>query len=150
MSRILVAACIATLVASAAAAESHFPCNTLPAAVLNQAKVEARDATIRGCVKDKENGKLMYEVETLKDGMSRDIELDASGAVLEVEQQVETSSLPPAVSGAIAKAANGGKIGKVESVTRGGGIASYETTIMKNGHRCEVAFDPQGAPVKAD
>jgi hypothetical protein len=97
-----------------------------------------------------ENGKLTYEVETLKHGKSKDIMLDVSGTVLEVEQEVAVSSLPPAVSDAIAKAAHRGKIGKVESVTREGAIANYETTIMSNGQRREVAFSPQGAPVKAD
>jgi hypothetical protein len=90
-------------------------------------------------------------VETLKDGRSKDITLDVSGTVLEVEQQeVAASSLPPAVSDAIAKAAHSRKIGKVESVTRQGAIASYETTITSNGERREVAFSPQGAPVEAD
>jgi hypothetical protein len=138
------------IAAATAYAESHVSCNTLPAAVLQHAKLEAGDATVRGCVKDRENGKLTYEVETLKDGKSKDITLDVSGTVLEVEQEVEVSSLPPAVSDAIAKAAHSGKIGKVESVTRDGAIASYETTITSNGERREVAFSPQGAPVKAD
>jgi hypothetical protein len=138
------------IAAATAYAESHVSCNTLPAAVLQHAKLEAGDATVRGCVKDRENGKLTYEVETLKDGKSKDITLDVSGTVLEVEQEVAPSSLPPAVSDAIAKAAHSGKIGKVESVTRDGAIASYETTITSNGERREVAFSPQGAPVKAD
>lgn len=138
------------IAAATAYAESHVPCNTLPAAVLQHAKLAAGDATVRGCVKDRENGKLTYEVETLKDGKSKDITLDVSGTVLEVEQEVAVSSLPPAVSDAIAKAAHSGKIGKVESVTREGAIASYETTITSNGQRREVAFSPQGAPVKAD
>ena len=154
MSHTRTATLLATLIAAtahvAASAETHVPCNTLPAAVLRQAKIEAQDATVRGCVKDKENGKLTYEVETLKGGKSRDILLDDSGSVLELEQQVETSSLPPAVSEAIAKAAHGGKVGKVESVTRGGAIASYETTITTKGRRREIAFSPQGDPVKAD
>jgi hypothetical protein len=135
---------------TAAQAEARVPCKTLPAAVLHQAKVEAGDATIRGCVKDKEDGKLTYEVETLKDGRSRDILFDASGKVLEVKQEIAAGSLPPAVFDAIARAANGSKVGKVESVTRGGVIASYETTIMKKGRRQEIAFSPQGTPVKAD
>jgi hypothetical protein len=145
---------IAVLAGIAAAttvqAESHVSCTTLPAAVLSQLKTEAGDATIRGCVKDKENGKLIYEVETVKDGRSRDIEFDASGSVLEVEQEVTGSSVPAPVSDAIATAAKGGKVGKIESVTRGGAIASYETTITRQGQRHEVAFSPQGAPVKAD
>ena len=141
---------VSPIAAATAYAESHVPCNTFPAAVLQHAKLEAGPAIIRGCVKDRENGKLIYEVETLKDGKSKDITLDVSGTILEVEQEVAASSLPPAVSEAIAKAAHGSKIGKVESVTREGAIASYETTITSNGERREVAFSPQGAPVKAD
>ena len=143
----------ASMIAPATAyAESRVPCNTLPAAVLQRAKLEAEagDAIVRGCVKDRENGKLTYEVETLKDGKSKDITLDVSGTVLEVELEAAISSLPPAVSDAIAKAAHSGKIGKVESVTRDGAIASYETTITSNGERREVAFGSQGAPVEAD
>lgn len=147
----IVISSVATLALAAPAfAEHHVPCSTLPAAVMSQAKAEAGDATIRGCVKEKENGKVAYEVETLKDGKSKDIELDASGKILEIEQQVTAGSLPQPVSDAIAKAAEGGKVGKIESVTRGDTIASYETTIVKNGKSREVAFDPQGAPVKAD
>jgi hypothetical protein len=141
---------VSPIAAATAYAESHVSCNTLPAAVLQHAKLEAGPAIIRGCVKDRENGKLIYEVETLKDGKSKDITLDVSGTILEVEQEVAASSLPPAVSEAIAKAAHGSKIGKVESVTREGAIASYETTITSNGERREVAFSPLGAPVKAD
>ena len=141
---------VSTIAATTAYTESHVSCNTLPAAVLQHAKLEAGPATIRGCVKDRENGKLIYEVETLKDGKSKDITLDVSGTILEVEQEVAISSLPSAVSEAIAKAAHGSKIGKVESVTREGAIASYETTITSNGERREVAFNLQGAPVKAD
>ena len=89
-------------------------------------------------------------METLKDGRSRDIALDASGTVLEVEQEVAASGLPRSVSDAIARAANGGEIGKIESVTRGDVVASYEATITKNGHRREIAFSPQGDPVKVD
>ena len=141
---------IAAAAAIPARAESRVSCDTLPARVLSRAKSEAGDATIHGCVKDKENGKVTYEVETLKDGKSRDFVLDASGSVIEVEQEVTDGSVPPAVSDAIARAAQGGKVGKIESVTRGGAIASYETTITRNGQRREVAFSPQGTPVKAD
>jgi hypothetical protein len=154
MSHTLTATLLAALIAAIghvpAQAETHVSCNTLPPAVLRQAKIEAGDATIHACVKDKENGKLTYEVETLKNGKSRDILLDDSGSVLELEQEVAAGSLPPAVSDAIAKAAHGGKVGKVESVTRGGVIASYETTITTKGRRREIAFSPQGDPVNAD
>lgn len=141
---------IAAAAGTPASAESRVSCSTLPTAVFSRAKTEAGDATIRGCVKDKEDGKITYEVETLKDGKSRDFVMDASGSVVEVEQEVTGSSLPVVVADAIAKAAKGGKIGKVESVTREGSIVSYEATITRNGRRREVAFNSEGAPVKAD
>jgi hypothetical protein len=130
------------MVAAAAHPKSLFPLSP-------KRRLEAGHATLRGCVKDRENGKLSYEVETLKDDKSKDITLDVSGTVLEVEQEVAAGSLPSAVSDAIAKAAHSRKPGKVGSVTRQGAIASYETTITSNGERREVAFSPQGAPVEA-
>ncbi len=149
--KFLAIALFASGIAATGQAESRVPCKSLPAAVLHQAKAEAGDATIRDCIQDKENGKLTFEVETRQqDGKSKDIALDASGRVLELEQEITGGSLPPAVSDAIAKAAEGGKAGKIESVSRGGAIASYETTITKNGRRREVAFSPEGTPVKPD
>ena len=151
--RVLQIALLALLAATgvlSAHPESHVPCHTLPDAVLSRAKAEAEGATIRGCVKEKGNGTLTYEVETVKDGRSRDILLDASGSVLEVEQEVTLDGVPAAVADAIAKAAHGGKVGMIESVKLGDAIASYETTITSRGQRREVAFTPQGAPVKAD
>jgi peptidase YpeB-like protein len=99
MNQILIVVAVLALVPYAHA-ESRVSCDTLPAAVLYQEKIEARDATIRGCVKDKENGKLTYEVETLKDGKSRDVTVDATGTVLDVEQEVAPTTLPAVVSDA--------------------------------------------------
>src|SRR6476620_12470297 len=92
---IIATAFLAGIAAAAipARAESRVSCDTLPVRVLSRAKSEAGDATIHGCVKDKENGKVTYEVETLKDGKSRDFVLDASGSVIEVEQEVTDGSV---------------------------------------------------------
>jgi hypothetical protein len=79
-------------------------------------------------------------VETLKDGKSKDVPLDLSGTVLEVEQEVAASRQPPAVSDSIAKAAHSSNVGNVESV-RERAIASYET--RSNGQRREVASVPR-------
>lgn len=104
--------------------------------------------TIKSCVKDTSAGKVTYELETLKDGRSKDISLDAKGNVLEVEEQVDQASLPAPVVAAIQKAAHGGTVGKVESLTRGGALVSYETTITLNGKRHEVTFRPDGSATK--
>jgi hypothetical protein len=58
--------------------------------------------------------------------------------------------LPPPVAAAFAKAASGGKLGKVESLTRQGQLIAYESTIEKGGKHRELAFHPDGTPMKAD
>ncbi|MDQ2925652.1 MAG: hypothetical protein M3R43_08885 [Acidobacteriota bacterium] len=134
----------------AVAAEHHVACNTLPAAVQQKSKPMLDGATVHGCVQDVSKSKTTYEIESLKAGRSKDITFDADGNVLEIEEQVDMASLPGAVAAAIQKEAAGGQIGKVESLTRGGAVVSYETTISRSGKRHEVAFHPDGSPMKAD
>ena len=146
----LVAAILACAATPSAKAESRVPCTALPSTVLDHAKAEAPEATIRGCVKDREGGKLVYEVETTTNGKSKDMTFDSAGTVIEVEQEIDRASLPPAVSSALLQAATGGQIGKVESVAKGGIITTYETVVTRKGRKHEVAFRPDGTAVKPD
>jgi hypothetical protein len=136
--------------AHAYAAEHKVPCSTLPSAVQEKSKAVLDGATVQGCVKDVSGGKTTYEMETLKDGRGKDITFDASGAVLEVEEQVDESSLPAPVAASLRKAYSGGKLGKIESLTRGGVLVSYEAVVIRNGKSKEVAFRPDGSAMKAD
>lgn len=130
------------------ASEHKVPCSTLPPVVLAQGTKLLDGGTIKSCVKDTSAGKVSYELETVKDGRSKDISLDAKGNVLEVEEQVDQANLPAPVAAAIQKTAHGGTVGKVESLTRGGVLVSYETTITSNGKRHEVTFRPDGSATK--
>jgi hypothetical protein len=130
------------------ASERKVPCRALPSVVLTQGTRILDGGTIKSCVKDASAGKVSYELETMKDGRSKDISLDAKGNILEIEEQVNQADLPAPVAASIQKAAHGGTVGKVESLTRGGHLVSYETTITLNGKRREVAFRPDGSPTK--
>jgi hypothetical protein len=137
--------------ACAYAAEHSVPCSTLPDAVQQRSKsLLEPGTTVQGCVKDVSRGKTTYEIEMITPKGSKDDTFSATGDILEVEQQVDPASLPPAVSAAFAKAATGGKLGKVESLTRQGQLISYESTVETGGKHREVAFRPDGAPMKAD
>jgi hypothetical protein len=107
-------------------------------------------APVHGCVRDISNGKTTYELELLKDGRSRDVSFDSDGNILEVEEQIDLASLPKPVAEAIHKEAGTGHIGKIESLTRGGTLVSYETTVTRNGKRREIAFRPDGSVMKPD
>ncbi|MCU1249081.1 MAG: hypothetical protein JWQ49_2110 [Edaphobacter sp.] len=133
------------------AAEHSIPCTTLPDAVQQRSKTLLEPGTtVHGCVKDVSDGKTTYEVELITPKGSKDVTFSAAGDVLEVEEQVDPSTLPATVAAAFAKAATGGKLGKVESLTRQGQLIAYESTIEKGGKHRELAFRPDGSPMKAD
>ena len=136
---------------SAYAAEHSVPCSTLPEAVQQRSKnLLEPGTTVHGCVKDVSAGKTTYEMELLTPQGSKDVTFSPAGEVLEIEQQVDPATLPPPVAAAFAKAASGGKLGKVESLTRQGQLIAYESTIEKGGKHRELAFRPDGTPMKAD
>jgi hypothetical protein len=133
------------------AAEHSVPCSTLPDTVQQRSKsLLESGTTVHGCVKDVSAGKTTYEIELLTPQGSKDVTFSATGDVLEVEQQVDPATLPPPVAAAFAKAATGGKLGKVESLTRQGQLVAYESTVAKAGRHRELAFRPDGTPMKAD
>src|SRR6266478_4795805 len=136
---------------SAYAAEHSVPCSTLPDAVQQRSKsLLEPGTTVHGCVKDVSAGKTTYEMELLTPQGSKDVTFSPAGEVLEIEQQVDPATLPPPIAAAFAKAATGGKLGKVESLTRQGQLIAYESTIEKGGKHRELAFRPDGTPMKAD
>jgi hypothetical protein len=145
---------IATLVLffgrGAVAAEHSVACATLPPAVQQRSKLVLDGSVVRGCVRDISKGKATYEVELLKDGRSRDVTFDSEGNVLEVEEQIDFAELPKPVAAAIQKEVGSGHLGKIESLTRGGTLISYETIVTRNGKRHEIAFHPDGSAMKPD
>ena len=77
------------------AQEKKIKRSDLPPAVEKTAAEVSKGATIKGFSKETENGKTTYEVGMVVNGHSKDVELDANGAILEVEEQVAMDS-PPA------------------------------------------------------
>jgi hypothetical protein len=134
----------------AVAAEHSVACSTLPPAVQQKSKPMLEGSVVHGCVRDISMGKTTYELELLKDGRSRDITFDPDGNALEVEEQIDFASLPKPVAAAIQKEVGTDHLGKIESLTRGGTLISYETAVARNGKRREIAFRPDGFAMKPD
>ena len=127
-------------------AETKLAFTDLPAAVQAAAKAELNGAEIVGAGKEVEKGQTTYEVETQKEGKSRDLSFDSSGKLLEVEQEIDLDSIPAPAKAALQKKASGGTIKKIESVTAGDKV-SYEAVVTaKNGKHTEIAVNPDGTP----
>jgi uncharacterized membrane protein YkoI len=119
----------------------------LPPAVEQTVAVQTQGATVRGFSEEKENGQTFYEVELMVNGHAKDVLMDANGAVVEVEEQVETDSLPAAVRDGLQAKAGAGKILKVESLTKHGKLVAYEAKVMTDGRKSEVQVGRDGKPL---
>ena len=127
------------------AADAKVQLKDLPPAVKATVEAETKNATLKGLGKEKENGKTVYEVETLVNGRTRDLMIDAAGKVYEVEEQLDADKAPAPVRAALEAK---GKIGVLESVMANG-KTTYEGQIQpKTGKKITLDLNADGTPVK--
>src|ERR1700674_4722743 len=81
----------------ALAQEKKIERKDLPPAVEKTAAAQSEGATIKGFSQETENGQTFYEAEMMVNGHSKDVLIDTSGAVVEVEEQVPLDFLPSPV-----------------------------------------------------
>ena len=127
------------------ASESKVKLESLPAAVQAAVKEQTRDAKLVGLSKENEDGQTMYEVETTVNGKSRDLLLDKSGTVVEVEEEVGIDTIPSPARDAIQKKAGSGKIKRVERVTKGTATSYEAAYVNKFGKTSEFAVNADGS-----
>jgi len=145
LKRSLIAFALLVTTASALGAqERKIARRNLPAAVARTAATESQGAKIRGYSQEHEKGQTFYEVEMTVNGHHRDVLIDSSGTVVEVEEQVQLIDVPGAVRDSLRAAAGKGKVIGVESITKGGRIVAYEARVNTKGKRSEVSVDPDG------
>jgi uncharacterized membrane protein YkoI len=126
------------------AEETRVQMKDLPPPVQKTVQEQIKTAKLRGLSREVERGKTYYEAETTLNGKSRDILMDATGAIVEVEEATALENIPEAAQKALRTNAGSGKILRVESVTKGSTV-SYEAVIEKNGKRSEVAVNADGS-----
>ncbi len=116
----------------------------LPPAVEKTVATESRGRTVKGFSEEKENGQTYYEAEMMVSGHSKDVLIDNTGAIVEVEEQVAFDSLPANVRRGLQSKAGSGKILKIESLTKHGKLVAYEVIVEANGKMKEIQVGPDG------
>jgi hypothetical protein len=138
---------ILVIAGSALAQEKKIKRSELPAAVEATVVEQSKGATIRGFNEEKKKGQTTYEVEMLVNGHSKDVQMDASGAVIEIEEQVDSQALPAEVRAGLQAKAGNDKIAKIESITKKGKLVAYEAQVVTEGKKSEVQVGPEGNPL---
>jgi hypothetical protein len=126
------------------AQEKKIKRSDLPPAVEKTVAEQSKGATIKGFATEVEDGKKIYEAELTVNGHGKDIAMDEKGSILEVEEEVAMSSIPPAVKDGLTKAAGKGTITKVETLTKKGKLVAYEAVVKTLTKNSEIQVGPDG------
>ncbi len=131
----------------AVAQEKKIKRSDLPPAVEKTVAAESAGATVKGFSKETEKGQTYYEAEMIVNGHTKGILIDATGAIVEVEEQVAMDALPAEVKAGLQAKAGEGKVVKVESITKKGKLVAYEAQVSNGGKKSEVQVGPDGKPL---
>jgi hypothetical protein len=116
----------------------------LPAAVQKTIAEQSKGSTVRGISTEREKGQALYELELTFNGRGKDLLIDKQGNIVETEEEVTLSSVPPAVKDGLMTIAGSGTIGKIESITKNGKIVAYEAIVKMGTRNHEVQVGPDG------
>ena len=119
----------------------------LPAAVQAAVREQSKGATLRGLSQETKDGQTFYEAELRVNGHGKDVLMDATGKVIEVEEQVAFNALPSAVQASLRKLAGKGRIGLVESITKDNALVAYEAHVRTGRRVTEIKVNPAGQAV---
>jgi len=142
------AACILSA-GTALAQETERPARMkdLPQAVQATVREQSRGSVVRGLSIETEKDQTFYEVSLKVKSHIRDVLIDANGNVVEIEEQVTLTSLPPAARAEVVKQAGKGRILTVESIKKNNAIVAYEAHVKTAGKISEIKVDPDGKPL---
>ena len=116
----------------------------LPAAVDSAVTAQTKNAKLRGLSEEREKGHTYYEAELRAGGYNRDVLMDSTGTVVEVEQQVSLDALPAKPKAALMTEAGEGRITKVEALSKHSRLVAYEAVVVSNGRPREIQVGPEG------
>lgn len=127
----------------AAAQESKIQEKDVPKAVIAAFKAAYPNATVRGYAKEKENGKLFYEIESKDGATMRDLLYNPDGTIAEIEETVAAADLPAAAQQALQAKYPKAVVSRAEKTTQGNKV-EYEVSARRGKQRISLTFDADG------
>jgi uncharacterized membrane protein YkoI len=139
----LIAMAVSLLAIAAIAQEQKITGKDVPAAVISAFKTAYPKATIRGYAREKEHGKVFYEIESREGTTTRDVLYNPDGTVAEIEEGIAASDLPAEVQQAFKEKYPKAVITKAEKTTAGDKV-SYEIVARQGKKKVSIEIDSSG------
>src|SRR5437870_6912972 len=79
------------------AGEEKVPLDKVPKAVMEAVKARFKDVKVTGASKEKEEGKILYEITFKIDRRNVDVTLTPEGQIVLIEKEIAAKDLPKAV-----------------------------------------------------
>ena len=150
ITKLITAALSVTLATSLWADDQEVKFSDLPAKIQTAASAILKGAKVTEVEIEKEDGKLEYEIEFIKDKRETCIKLDAAGKLLETETEIELKEAPALVQATIKKEmGEKGELEELEKVVVNGDV-SYEAEIEIGEKEIELLIDPSGKILKKE
>jgi len=143
----LVIATVSLAALSTAAQESKVAEKDVPAAVIAAFKAAYPSATIKGYAREKEHGKVFYEIESKDGETGRDVLYNPDGSVAEIEETIAAGDLPAGAQELIRSRYPGAVVTKAEkSIEKNasGDKIGYEVVAKQGKKRITLEFDSDG------
>lgn len=115
----------------------------LPAVVLTAFRQAYPNARILHATRERHDGKIVYEVESLDGSLRRDLLYDPEGRAVEIEELIPVDSLPEAVRKAVARDLPTARVAGAERIMRGETVL-YEVQVRHDGRTTYLTYDPRG------
>jgi hypothetical protein len=102
----------------------------VPAAVEKTVKEQSAGGMLVGLTTEREKNVTLYEAEMKINGHSKNLLIDSSGNIREVEEETTLSALPPGVQPEVQKSVGKSKILAMESISKAGKLAGFELRVQ--------------------
>ena len=137
------------LATSVHAQEQSIKRKDVPKAILAAFEKTYPKAKIKGYAKEVEEGKTVYEVESVEGSVHRDITYMADASVASIEESLPVSELPDVIRSAAEKQYPKSKISLCEKVTKGS-VIQYELVVTSGKQKYELVLNPDGTVAKTE
>ncbi len=130
--------------------EEKVPLDKVPEAVLKAVKAKFKGAELVSAQTEKEDGKVIYEINLKDKGQSVDVSLTPEGKIVSIERTIDVKDLPQKVAEAIERKYPKADYKTVEEITEDD-KTSYEVLLVTaDKKKIEVVLDRDGKIVKEE